>query len=371
MKASLRFLFLEPFYGGSHRDFADGLVAHSRHEIKLVTLPDRFWKWRMRGASIYWSNRIENPGQYDGLIVSSLMNLADLKALWGDQCPPALVYFHENQLTYPSGPEGRPDHQPGFTNIATALTARRILFNSHTHKDAFLSALPEFIRIMPDFRPKWVTSAIKQKADVAYPGCHFKASDPLQSRDANQPPLIIWNHRWEHDKNPEAFFCALDQVAKLDIDFQVALLGEAFSRIPEICEKAPQKLGDRLIKYGYEPSREDYRQWLQRGHMVISTANQENFGISTVEAIGHGCLPLLPRRLSYPEILPEAFHQDFLYSDQHDLENKLATLLTRRQHEDKRRALVDAMKQHAWESRITQFDQELERLTLKRILAHD
>lgn len=71
MTQPLRFLFLEPFYGGSHRDFADGLTAHSRHDIHLVTLPDRFWKWRMRGAAIYWSNRIENPMQYDGLIVSS------------------------------------------------------------------------------------------------------------------------------------------------------------------------------------------------------------------------------------------------------------------------------------------------------------
>ncbi|MBW2707028.1 MAG: DUF3524 domain-containing protein, partial [Deltaproteobacteria bacterium] len=39
MKTRLKFLFLEPFFGGSHREFAQGLVAHSRHSIDLLTLP--------------------------------------------------------------------------------------------------------------------------------------------------------------------------------------------------------------------------------------------------------------------------------------------------------------------------------------------
>ena len=47
----LNILFLEPFYGGSHREFADGLVQHSRQRIELHTLPARFWRWRMRGAA--------------------------------------------------------------------------------------------------------------------------------------------------------------------------------------------------------------------------------------------------------------------------------------------------------------------------------
>ncbi|MBW2579340.1 MAG: DUF3524 domain-containing protein, partial [Deltaproteobacteria bacterium] len=38
----MKFLFLEPFYGGSHRDFADGWIKHSRHRFDLFTLPARF-----------------------------------------------------------------------------------------------------------------------------------------------------------------------------------------------------------------------------------------------------------------------------------------------------------------------------------------
>ncbi|MCK5007550.1 MAG: DUF3524 domain-containing protein, partial [Spirochaetales bacterium] len=49
-----RFLFLEPFYGGSHREFAEGWQQSSRHTLELHTLPARFWKWRMRGAALYF-----------------------------------------------------------------------------------------------------------------------------------------------------------------------------------------------------------------------------------------------------------------------------------------------------------------------------
>ena len=99
-----KLLFLESFYGGSHRAFADGLVQHSRHHIDLVTLPARFWKWRMRGAAFHFFKHIENLVAYDGLITSDLMSLSDFKMLVGNECPPALVYFHENQITYPLAP---------------------------------------------------------------------------------------------------------------------------------------------------------------------------------------------------------------------------------------------------------------------------
>ena len=113
----MKFLFLEPFYGGSHRDFADGWVQHSRHRLDLVTLPARFWKWRMRGAALHFAKKVQTPADYDGLITSSLMSLSDLKALWGADCPRALVYFHENQLSYPLPPGEVMDYQFGFTEL--------------------------------------------------------------------------------------------------------------------------------------------------------------------------------------------------------------------------------------------------------------
>jgi len=96
-----KFLFIEPFYGGSHKYFADGLSRESRHKIDLFTLPARFWKWRMRGAAVYAVQQIENISSYDGIIASNMLSIADLKALVGKDIPPVTLYFHENQISYP------------------------------------------------------------------------------------------------------------------------------------------------------------------------------------------------------------------------------------------------------------------------------
>jgi glycosyltransferase involved in cell wall biosynthesis len=205
--------------------------------------------------------------------------------------------------------------------------------------------------------------AIEKKAAVVYPGCHFDPRSSLSYAKRSRPPLIIWNHRWEHDKNPEALFLALKVMQRRGIVFELALLGEAFQCKPPIFETAAGLFGDRIVQYGRVPSRKAYYQWLQRGTIVVSTARQENFGIAVVEAMAHGCLPLLPGRLSYPEILPEPFHTDFLYDSQEDLEAKLAHLLTHwADFEPRRQNLASTMSVYAWPNAIEAFDRELDRL---------
>lgn len=361
----MKFLFLEPFFGGSHKSFAEGLRSHSRHSIDLLTLPARFWKWRMRGAALYFSERVKQVDAYDGLIASNLMSLSDFKMLIGSKCPPTLVYFHENQITYPLAPGESLDVQFGFTDITTGLAADMVAFNSRAHMNAFFSALPAFLGMMPEYRPGWVIAAIRNKARVLSPGCHFSAGSSSLSPPEDGPPIIIWNHRWEHDKNPEDFFSALDTVRGQGLDFRLALLGENFQAMPKAFLSAKEQFNNQLMQYGHVDSRRDYIDWLARGSIVISTAHQENFGISVVEAIRHGCLPLLPDRLAYPETLPEAYHAAFLYRDQTDLTAKLARLITEGQAMRKaRQALADAMGRYAWEAVIPDYDELLEMLAL-------
>ena len=365
MATNLKFLFLEPFFGGSHREFAEGLIAHSRHRIDLVTLPARFWKWRMRGAALYFLKKVSSALEnYHGLITTGLMSLADFKALVPGGCPPALVYFHENQFTYPLAPGEQMDYQYGFTDITTALAADRILFNSRTHRDAFFKALPAFIKMMPEHRPRWVADAIRPKVEVLYPGCRVPA-EGLPAEDLVPPPapLIIWNHRWEFDKNPAEFFDALDAVLETGAEFRLALLGERSRTIPEAFEAARDRYGKRIVHYGYVDSRPEYINWLKRGSIVVSTAQQENFGIAVVEAIRCGCIPLLPARLSYPEIIPAAYHARVLYRDQRDLVGKLTRrIFNYAEYQDLRTDLSAAMAKFAWPNLIDRYDRVLEKL---------
>lgn len=283
----MRFLFLEAFHGGSHRDFAQGLAAHSHHDIHVVSLPARFWKWRMRGAALHFRQTLDNLSGFDGIITSGMMSLADFTALYTGRRPPALVYFHENQLTYPLAPGEQMDLQFGFTDITTALCADRLLFNSQFHRDQFFNTLPGFIGRMPDYKPHWVGAAIRAKAGVLYPGCHFSdaPSDPPPLPPG--PPLVIWNHRWEFDKNPQCFFDALWRVARRGIDFRLAILGENYATAPPVFAEARARLADRIVQFGYVDRRSAYIDWLKRGFVAVSCAIQENFGIAMVEAMRH------------------------------------------------------------------------------------
>jgi glycosyltransferase involved in cell wall biosynthesis len=361
----MKVLFLNPFHGGSHRSFAEGWARHSRHAIEIVSLPARFWKWRMRGAALHFARRVADPGAYGALVVTDLMSLSDLKALWGTACPPALAYFHENQLSYPLPPGDAMDFQFGFTDITTGLAAARVLFNSRFQHDAFFAGLPGFIRMMPEFHPNWVVQEIRARAGVLHPGCEFPAGPPdLKPLDRSLPPLVVWNHRWEFDKDPSAFFAALDAVLARGIEFRLALLGENFQVVPKEFIAARERFGGRVIQYGFVESRAGYFDWLGQGTVVVSTAVQENFGMAVVEAARLGCRPLLPDRLVYPEVLPREFHSACLYAGAGDLVDRLAALLVPGAVEAAglRGPIAAAMERYAWEKMMPAYDAEIEAL---------
>ena len=360
-----RILFLESFYGGSHRDFADGLAEKSRYSIELVTLPARFWKWRMRGAALSFHQAISDPGDYDLVLATDLMGVADLKAMWSPACPPIVLYFHENQLSYPV-PEGeRLDYHFGFTNITSALAADRIVFNSAFHMQSFFEALPRFIGKMPEFKPLWTIEALRKKSSYLYPGCRFETEIPRPLKSHNRRPLIVWNHRWEFDKDPEAFFAALDEIDNRGIDFELALLGENFQMVPKSFLAAKERYGSRILVYGYVESRQEYYRWLSRGDVIISTAIQENYGISIIEGIRMGCYPLLPERLSYPEILPTRFHGGCIYKGPEDLVDRIDRLLSQGRYPGTAEMSM-AMAQYGWERLVSGYDALFEELIPSR-----
>jgi hypothetical protein len=78
-----------------------------------------------------------------------------------------------------------------------------------------------------------------------------------------------------------------------------------------------------------------------------------------------GCIPLVPERLAYPEVLPQAFHEACLYQNYEDLVSKLQNLLLNWPacliHFDD---LAASMDRYAWETQIGIYDDELERLAM-------
>ena len=359
----MKFLFIETYCQGSHAQFVQGLCACSRHQIDVVSLPGENWRWRMLAAALHMVDAIPPLDGYDGVVVTDLFNLADFKALLRQPCPPVLAYFHENQITYPQPPGDKGAYQLGIINITTALVADLVVFNSYMHRRAFLNAIPGFLNRGPDFVPGDAAGKINDKSAVLYPGVTLPDYSQVDAAKQVAPPLIVWNHRWGYDKNCEIFFEAVRALEDRGVDFRLALMGENFGRIPDAFRMAEKRFKHKIMQFGPVAGRREYEKWLKRGALVISTADQENFGIAVVEAMLMGCLPLLPERLSHPEIRPAAYHGHFLYKNKYDLIDKCFDIVTRYSHyENLRNRLVEEMKPFLWQNIAAGYDRALERL---------
>jgi glycosyltransferase involved in cell wall biosynthesis len=126
------------------------------------------------------------------------------------------------------------------------------------------------------------------------------------------PLRLLWNHRWEHDKDPVSFLAAVDDLAEAGLDFEVVVAGENFRQYPAEFETAALRHPERIVHMGHLPVG-DYRRHLLEADVVVSTALHEFFGVAVVEAVAAGCLPVLPDRLSYPTLIPPDWHATCLY----------------------------------------------------------
>ncbi len=302
----MKILALEPYYGGSHKAFLDTWMEKSRHEWDLLTLPANKWKWRMRASAIKFADDINQrltQGQiWDAIFCSDMLNLAEFLGLAGPGLRdiPSIAYFHENQLTYPSRFVQERDNHFAMTNMTTALAATEVWFNSAYHRDDFLSALHAFLKRMPDHRPLDAIEVLRKKSKIFPQG--ITSFNVRENRLAG-PIRILWAARWEHDKNPEDLFEALKRVKENGVDFRLSVIGEQFKDAPEIFLWARDFFKDHIDRWGYQESRKEYVAALGEADIIVSTANHEFFGISVVEAIAAGAYPVLPNRLSYPEII--------------------------------------------------------------------
>lgn len=342
----LSILFCEPYDGGSHRAFRLGLVRHSRHDVHSLTLPPRFWKWRMRAAAVHFADAAASlrDRRWDLVVATSLLNAADLRGLLPPPLDrtPLLLYMHENQLTYPLSPEEEFDFHFGFTNILSALAADRVTFNSAYHREAFLAALPNYLARMPDAVPRDIRGRLATRSSVLpvglertpLPAGAFAAwrggppaadAGPPWPRDGRRP-VILWNHRWEFDKEPELFARSLRALAARGLDFGVVLLGEPRQN-DDLPRRLADDLGDRCLHVGWEADAEAYAGWLDRADIVVSCAQQEYFGISVAEAIHAGAYPVLPRRQVYPSLYGRRCRGRHLYDDESGLVALLADLV--------------------------------------------
>ena len=225
-------ILLEPFFGGSHQQWAEGFQKHSQHEVEILSLPARFWKWRMYGGAVELAKKFNALDyQADLILASDMLDLATFLALTRKKSAhlPCAVYFHENQITYPWSPQDQDvqlqrDNQYGFINYTSTLAADRIFFNSQFHLDSFTGALPGFLKQFPDYNGATSVLDIRNKSSVLSLGLDLIRLDLNTIPRGDFIPIILWNHRWEYDKQPEVFFETLFRLKAEGIKFKLSVL---------------------------------------------------------------------------------------------------------------------------------------------------
>lgn len=323
----MRILIVEPYYGGSHRTFIKGLTRSVDADFVLLTLPARSWKQRMQLAALWAVDAIKamEDCYFDTVLCSTFIDVALLKSMaqdfkgWNPRAR-FCTYFHENQFAYPTQFKDTGVWQFRYLNFTTALASDSIAFNSEFNRTTFLNGCRQYLQKTNLISANETIQQLTEKSRVLHPGIDWADNVEVEKR-SDQPPVIVWNHRWEHDKGPEEFFESLLSLDGQGVDFSLLILGQQFTHVPECFEIARRRLAHRIVHYGFVEDREKYFQLLKGAGIVVSTARHEFFGLSVLEAVAAGCVPLLPRRLSYPELFPE----QFLY-DEGELTERLANL---------------------------------------------
>ncbi len=353
----------------------DGWIENSRHDWTLLTLPDRFWKWRMRHSAINMAEQVAEMTsrgyRWDAVFASDMLNVAEFRGIVSTEIRklPSIVYFHENQLAYPAQENTRDLHF-AFTNLTTTIAADHVWFNSAYNRDSMIGLLKQTARNWPDYAPIRAIEQIRGKSSIQYPG--IECQPPKPNRVSGAPLHLIWAARWEHDKNPDDLLTALDELQSQGIDFRISLIGQVFRKVPDSVDKIRTRYESKIIYCGFLPDREAYWNALNSADVFISTAQHEFFGLSVAEAASIGLHVILPNRLSYPELLnvkdsPMRRAEHLYDGTPHDLALKIAKLANKASQGNLRPCHDLAhhfTEKFGWETRARRMDDEIESIVV-------
>lgn len=336
--AGHRILLLSAYEAHSHRQWRDTLYAmFPDHHWTCLSLPPRHFAWRVRGNSLSWAfnHRQTLTDNYDLLIVTSLTDLSSLRGFVPELARlPTLVYFHENQFAYPARPANAPGSASDLTrqsnlvnaqltSLYTALCADHIAFNSDWNQRSFYMGLDTLLHKLPDQVPAGLLQQLQARSSVlavplpdqlyANSPDNDNDSDTRHLNETSKPLQLVWNHRHEYDKGPALLLAIVQQLTSQGLRFRLHLLGQRFRQEPDEFGHARALLATYYARQGITPgvdawvaSRDEYETLLSTSDIVLSTAQHDFQGLSILEGMARGCVPLVPDALAYPEYIDEA-----------------------------------------------------------------
>jgi alpha-1,2-mannosyltransferase len=168
-----------------------------------------------------------------------------------------------------------------------------------------LNAQEKTLMTSSNFTAKRIEIAIGQKVKVLYPPIsdYFKIKD----KEINKSETVVTVTRLSSDKFPET----IPAIAKLSPnDLSFTIVGSCrsateFQVLKNLREKIHELNMDKKVNIQANISRERQREILQKAKFYLHPFVQyESFGISVVEAMSAGCIPVVPDVGGLREIVP-------------------------------------------------------------------
>ncbi|WP_323750594.1 tRNA-queuosine alpha-mannosyltransferase domain-containing protein [Marinobacter sp.] len=306
MKSRPRILLLSAYDAASHKRWREQLThLLPEYQWHSLVLPPRFFQWRIRGNALSWLDEPCLHERWDLVIATSMVDLATLRGLHPLLAStPCLLYMHENQFAFPISQKQQGRVEPQMVNLYSAVAADFVAFNSAWNRDSFVGGAQALLDKMPDAVPDRVIERIQHKSDVIPVPIEDRLFTDVPRVINRACPHLLWNHRWEYDKGPDRLLNFLERLEQRRQPYKLSVVGEGFRNHPNAFGEIDARFTHRLEHWGFLASRSAYDDLLRKADVVLSTALHDFQGLSMLEAMASGCVPLAPDRLAYREYVP-------------------------------------------------------------------
>ena len=143
--------------------------------------------------------------------------------------------------------------------------------------------------VATDFHKRLIYQRRSVNADKLYrTWLPIYPDDFMMNKRVEKEKIIVFPHRLDPEKRPEEFDHIKDIMRGHWFEWK-------FLKTKEECK-----------------NKTEYYDLLSRSKIALSFSSQETWGIAMQEAVFAGCIPVVPNRLSYKEIYPEAFRYNNL-----------------------------------------------------------
>ena len=223
-------------------------------------------RWPTAGRARLAPSASSGRAPFDLVFASTFVNLAEFRGLAG-----AARRGGARHRLLPREPARLP--QPPHRRVGLPVPAHQ-----HHHRARPPSAAcstragtstassprsPASSREFPDHHPQGRRRADRREVRGARAAVRPDAVRRAPSRRAGPRCRIVWPHRWEHDKNPEAFFAAVGALAEEGLDFEVAVAGQSFRETAGGDARGRGRLGARLVHCDEPANRASTRRCLR------------------------------------------------------------------------------------------------------------